>query len=534
MAITETRPATQPPAVTSETERFVGLADHDPGGLAGFIGTGDHKALGRAYIFLSLLFGVAAYVLDGLYRAQQSKDFLPSDRVGGIYSLGHVTLVLLCAIPLFIGLATYLAPLQVGSRTLAFPRAAALAFWGWLLGSVLVCTAYAINGGPDGTRAKGVDLFYVSLALVMVSIMIATVCVLTTIIALRAPGLRLTRIPLFAWSMVVAGSLWLLTMPVLIGNMLLIYIDHHYGTGSSFAQAQWSQLWWAFAQPQIYVVAIPALGAISDIVATLSGVRQQNRGVMMVAIGAFGVLSFGAFAQPALSPDILDQALYIAMGVLILLPLLGLVAGWATTLRAGKPLLKSSLLFALGSGAMLLLATFAGAVNTLKQMRLHDAAWLERGTPPFADGQMLLVVSAVVLAGLGALVHWSPKLFGRFAAEGPAKLAALVGLVGGLLAGLPLVVFGFSVKYSGLADSAKTLNGISAFGSLLMVIAIVVVVVALISGRGGEKPEPDAWGRGQSLEWATGSPPMPANFDLLDVVTSAEPLLDATESQEAS
>jgi len=533
MAITETRPATQPPAVTSETERFVGLVDHDPGGLAGFIGTGDHKALGRAYILVALLFGVVGYALDGVYRAQQAKDFLPADRVGEIYSLGHVTFVLLCVIPLFIGLATYLAPLQVGSRTIAFPRAAALAFWGWLLGSYLVITSYVINGGPDGSRAKGVDLFYVSLALAIVSILVATVCVLTTVIALRTPGLRLTRIPLFAWSMVVAGSLWLLTLPVLLATMLLVYIDHHYGNGSSFSQAQWGQLSWAFAQPQIYVVAIPAVGAISDIIATLSGVRQQNRGVMMTAVAAFGILSFGAYAQPAWSPEVMNQALYVAMGVLILLPLLGLVAGWVTTLQAGKPLLRSSLLFSLGAAVTLLLATFAGVLYGLKQMQLHDAAWIERGTPPFADGQMLLVVSAALLAGLGALVHWAPKLFGRFVADGLAKVAALVGLAGGLLAGLPLMVYGFSHKVSALVGAATTLNAISAFGSLLVVIAIVLVVVALVAGRGGEQPTADAWGRGQSLEWAADSPPMAANFDLIDRVSSAEPLLDALEAQEA-
>jgi heme/copper-type cytochrome/quinol oxidase subunit 1 len=534
MAITETRPAIETSDEPSPTDLVVGLADHDPGGLAGFIGTGDHKALGRAYIFGALLLGVAAVALDGLYHAHQAKSFLPNDTVGQIYTLSHIGLVLLFAIPLFIGLGTYLTPLQVGARTIAFPRAAALAFWGWIIGALLLIGAYVINGGPDGGRFKGVDLSYVALALIIVSILLATVCILTTVIALRTPGLHLTRIPMFSWAMVVAGSLWIFTLPVLLGNILLIYVDHHYGDGSSFSQAQWGQLWWFFGPPQVYVVAIPALGAITDMVATLAGRRLERRGLMMTAIAAFGLLSFGAYAQPYYSPQILNQAVYVFMGVAIVLPMLALLAGWVTTLRGSKPLLKSSLLFSLGGAVTLLIATFGGALYVIKPLQLHDPAWIDRGTPPFADGQMLLVVSATALVGLGALVHWAPKLFGRFVADGPAKLAAVVGLVGGLLAGLPLLVYGFSLKVSGLADSASALNGASAAGGMMMVVAIILVVIGLISGGRGEELADDAWGRGQTIEWATTSPPPLNDFGLLPLVESAEPLLDATDSQEAS
>ena len=533
MAITETRPATESSDDAAETDLFVGLADHDPDGIAGFIGTGDHKALGRAYIIASLLFGIGAVGLDAAYRAHQAKSFLPSGSVNQIYTLGHLGLVLLFAIPLFLGLATFLVPLQVGARTIAFPRAAALGFWGWFIGSGLLIGAHIANGGPDGGRFKAVDLAYVALALIIVSILVASVSILTTVIALRTPGLSMFDLPSFSWAMVVAGSLWLLTLPVLLANILLIYVDHHYGDGSAFAKAQWSQLWWFLAQPQVYVVAIPALGAITDIVATFSGGRQPRRGVTMALIGGFGVLTFGAAAQPQYSPKVLDEALYVFMGIVILLPLLGLMASWASMLRGGKPLLKSSLLFALGSAATLLVGTLAGALYVIKQLQLHDQAWLSRGTPPFAEGHLLIVVAAATLAGLGAVVHWSPKIFGRFVADGPAKLAALVGIAGGLLASLPLMVYGFSVKFTGLADSAKTLDGVSSVGSALLVVAIVVVGIGLLTGR-GETPADDAWGRGQSLEWATSSPPPPANFGLLAPVESAEPVLDAAEPQEAS
>ena len=170
----------------------------------------------------------------------------------------------------------------------------------------------------------------------------------------------------------------------------------------------------------------------------------------------------------------------------------------------------------------------------IKPLQLHDAVWIERGATPFADGQMLLVVAAATLASLGGLIHWAPKIFGRFAAEGLAKLAAVVALVGGLLAGLPLMVVGFSVKFDGLTGAAKALQGISAFGLVLMFVAIAAVVIGLLTGDGDNKPEADAWGRGQTLEWIAASPPTAADFYALDPVRSAEPLLDINEAQEAS
>ena len=192
---------------------------------------------------------------------------------------------------------------------MAFPRAAAMAFWGWLVGSGLVVAAYAIDGGPAGGRAKAVDLSFAGLALVLASLLVASICIVTTVIALRTPGLWLDRVPMFSWSMVVAGTVWLLTLPVLLANILLIYIDHHYGRPSSFGIGfnQWPQISWAFAQPQIYVVAIPALGIANDVVATLSGARQQHRSAMMATIGAFGILTLRRLRPAGLLPERLQR-----------------------------------------------------------------------------------------------------------------------------------------------------------------------------------------------------------------------------------
>ena len=535
MAITETRPPTESTVDEAEPERFIGLADHEQGGAAGFLGTGDHLSLGRAYILVSLVLGVLAFADAAVYTADESRTH-PSfaQHLFQIYTSSRITLVFVLAIPLVIGLATCITPLQVGANTVAFPRAAAMAFWGWLVGSGLVIAAFAIDGGPAGGRAKAVDLSYAGLVLVVVSLLVATVCILTTVVALRTPGLWLDRVPMFSWSMVVAGSVWLFTLPVLLGNVLLVYVDHHYGSPSSFGIGfnQWPQISWTFTQPQIYAVLIPVLGITNDVVATLTGARQPHRSTMMAVIGAFGILCFGAWVQPAYYPDVYNEALFIAMSVLIILPMLGALGGWAMTLRGGRPLLKSPLLFVLGAALVALLATLAGGLFTIKQLRLHDASgWAHLAvTLPYVDGHFLLVLSAATLASLGGVVYWCPKIFGRMANDGLAKLAALVGVVGGLVAGLPLLVYGFALKASSLKDAAHFLNGTSALGTALVAVAVALVLVAILLGSRG--PDDDAWGVGQTLEWSVPSPAPAGAFGPLDRLSSAEPLLDRAEQGE--
>jgi heme/copper-type cytochrome/quinol oxidase subunit 1 len=534
MAITETRPETEPVAETAEVERYVGLPEQDQPGLLGFVGSADHTSIGRIYVVLSLLFGVVGFALAGVNEADLTRSN-PWKHLFQVYTASRVSLVFLFAIPLLVGLATVITPLQVGANTVAFPRAAAAGLWGWIIGSGLVIASYAVDGGPLGGHTKAVDLTYAGFALVIVALLVASTCIVTTVVSLRAPGMFLDRVPMFSWSMVVAASVWLLSLPVLLGNIVLVYVDHHYGRPAFFAAGpnQWTQISWTFAQPAIYAIAIPVLGIASDSVAAMTGRRMPHRSTVMALIGAFGILSFGAWAQPVYYSDVYNEALFIAFSVLIILPVLGLLGGWGATLRGGRPTLASPLLYAVGAGVLALIATVAGAIYGIKALDLHDPAWAKLATTlPFADGLFMLVVSATALGAIGGVVLWSSKLFGRVAQEGLAKLGAAVGTIGGLVAGLPLLVYGFAVKAHGLKDSNHFLRGTSAFGDALVLLAIVIAVAALISG--GRTDEPDPWGDGQTFEWQTASPAAGGGFGQLEPVTSAEPLLDlAAAEQEA-
>jgi heme/copper-type cytochrome/quinol oxidase subunit 1 len=520
MALTDTRPESGTVSATAS-----GTEVTSPVNL---LGTGDHKAIGIVYITVALVFGVAGWIATALWGVHQVGDqnFLSADASTTLFTGGHVGLVLLVIIPLLLGLGTYVVPLQVGANTIAFPRAASAALWTWLLAGGVFIVANAIDGGIGGGREKAADLGLLALVGMVLAIGIATVCVITTAIALRTPGLSLDRAPFFTWAMVVGGSVWLLTLPVLIANVALIYVDHRYGRPSDYGvpASQWAQVSWLIGQPQIYAFMIPGLGIISDIVATLAGVRQANRGLVYVGIGGFAVLSVGAWAQPYFYTKVQDEAVYAGMALLIVLPVLLLLAAWATTLRSGKATTKSPLALALASGLLLLLAVLAGALYVITPLKLRETA-------VYSTGQYALVVAAVLTAAIAGLMYWAPKMTGRLAADGIGKINVLVLLGGGALAGLPLIVLGFATRFDGLSSKsvANACYGISAAGAALLALGVLLGLIALITTGRGASVEGDAWGTGQSLEWACPSPPPTGNFGELAVVRSPEPLLDAAE-----
>ena len=520
MSITDARPQSATDAASASTAPAAGSGS--------LLGSGDHRAIGLVYVVLSLLFGAAAFVaflLGQLHLVQTS--FLSNSASDTLLNASELGFVLLVAVPLFIGLATCIIPLQVGSATIAFPRAAAMALWTWVLSSGLFIIANSIDGGIGGGRDRAVDLGLLAIVGLILALLLATTCVVTTVIALRTPGMSLDRVPMFSWSMFVAGSVWMLTLPVLVANVVLIYVDHHYGRPSEFgvSSVQGLQIGWAISQPQIYAYVIPVFGIAADIIATLSGRRQPNRGAMLVAIGAFGALSVGAYAQPYFFPEVRDQIVWAAMGVLIILPVLAILGGWGALLKGGKPTLRSPLPLALVSVVLVLLAVLAGALGALTPLQLRE-------TPYVAVGQLALIIAAAVTSGTAGVIHWAARLGGRRAPEPLGLLGVLVLLGGGALAGLPLIVLGFSTKFTGLADASDLLQYLSIAGAALLALGSVLALLALLASFRGEEAPADPWGTGQTLEWMSTS--TSGDSAELDTVTSAEPLLDAAAgSQEA-
>ncbi len=517
-------------------------------GLASLFGSGDHKVIGRLFIGFSLLMGIGSFAALGLTALSQKAgtSFPKADWVLQLSTLGRVGAVFFFLVPLFLGLAVYVCPLQVGAATVAFPRAVAASFWTWLVASALAVVAYAGNGGPGGGDEKLVDLSYFATGVAIVALLVVAIAVATTVVTFRADGMTLDRVPFFSWSMVVAAGVWALTLPVLLAEFVLIYVDHRYGGPGDFASPtkQWGYISWAFAAPQAFAYAVPALGIAADGISTLTRSRQPQRGFVFTAIGAAGVLSIGAWVQPAFYGKIFTNEVFVVWSVLLALPVLMFVGGIGGSLARGRFSGKSPVLAGLLAVVGLLLAAVGAALFAISPLRLHEAAkvypdavadvtkntWFQ----PLAQvGVFGMIVLAGAVAAVGGLAYWGPKITGKNVADGAGKAAAPLLLLGALLFGTPFIVMGLSGRWNGLGETGTvdTLSLIATAGAGVAVLGLLAIALGLLMSLTGSAAADDPWGAGQTLEWATSSPPARGNFGALPVVTSAEPLLDVASGE---
>jgi len=523
----------------------------------------DHKSIGRLWIGASLLFLVLISIL-GIVTNLERLSLGGAEIFGSnasyfqgwvLYRTGAIFLV---AIPLFIGIATVIVPLQVGAPSLAFPRLAAAAFWSWFIGAIIhIISFFGADGGlgpTNATRQEGTLLTMVSLGFIIVALLAASITIATTIIALRPAGMSLQRVPVFAWSMLVATSVWLLSLPVLIANLIFAYVDLQGREPIAFGNRDelWANLEWAWSQPQIYAYAIPVLGVIAEVVPPMFKQRQVNRDVILGLIGLFGLLSFGAWAQSALSvgadpvfqnpelPDseqgnfIYEEFLFIAFALIAVVPVLGILGGLADTIRRGKfPKPNAGFMGAAMGVNLLLMGVIAGEVRAFPFLweALHDNHVLLSS----ATAQLTFIFAAVIASGIGALAYWAPKIFGGYTADPLGMLGAALLFGGAALAGAADLGSAFAgqpdISIEDLNNGTIETMNVLAFVGIIMIAggALATVGFVLPALRSSELLPDDPWD-GHTLEWAAPSPPPVGNFvEPIAKVRSAEPVLDEFE-----
>ncbi|HET9609726.1 MAG TPA: cbb3-type cytochrome c oxidase subunit I [Acidimicrobiales bacterium] len=518
-----------------------------PTGLAAVVGSGDPRTIGKLFVGTSLLFLIVAAVVGALVGIEQydvaGSEVFAADTAVRVSTLHTTVLLLLGALPLLVGLATAVVPLQIGARTVAFPRATAAAYWVWLVAGGLVLASYAIDGGPYGTDPDAVALYVAGLVTVLVALAVATVSVVTTVLTLRAPGMTLRRSPLFAWSMLVAGSVWLLTLPVLAAGLLVAYLDLRYGQqflGGS--DGIYNRMSWLFWQPTLYVFAVPALGIVADVVPVFAQRRHKRHGAALGLLGLAAALGFGAWAQLGATADGSDapapwlyEGPWVAVGFIAIVPVLGLLGLWTGTLRAGKVKLGTPLVLAQLAGLLILLGVAAGGATVIEGLDLAGTTWM--------TAQTTLVLTGTVLAALGGVAFWAPKLYGKLLPDALTRLGGTLVFLGALAAGVAqaiagaldqsqLVGAGSETVSAGDLDTVEALNLVSGIGLAAVAAGLLVVGLGLLARRSGDGPGDDPWA-GHTLEWATTSPPPVGNFASLPEITSEAPVYDARHAAAA-
>jgi|688.fasta_scaffold38126_5 heme/copper-type cytochrome/quinol oxidase subunit 1 len=507
-------------------------------GIGSWATTTDHKKIGRLFVGTALVLAAAAAVVGALLGFERISasgySILDLDSIEQLNALYRVVLAFGVALPLMLGIAIAIVPLQIGSKAISFGRVALFGFWMWFAGLGVIIYSIAANGGPGGGNAKMVDLFLIGVIVTAAGGLAATVSLVTTVLTSRAPGMDLSRVPMLSWASLTGGVALLLTLPVVIGTTIYLYVDHHYGRlafGANKGVNDW--LGWSLTQPQTYVFGAVGVGVVAEIATVAGGRRHPLRAILLVGAGVLTVAALGGATQvqhavtwtdSSGSDRVKDLIPFLIFNGLPLLGALVVLAGSAFALAKGKPRIIAPLVPAfLGLG--MVLAGMAG--HLIGQFGPAGLA----GTV-FEEGEFNYVVYGTLLIGIGAVAYWGPKLWGRSLPQSAVFGLGALGFLGTVLASLPLYVAGFANQPAGVVDGftyggpQELWNALAAIGQGVIALTVILfILTALRAFRSGEAAGDDPWDA-QTLEWSVSSPAPADNFASVPVVASAEPLLD--------
>jgi cytochrome c oxidase subunit 1 len=507
----------------------------------GWGATADHKRLGALFLVGSLLFLLVGAAVGAVLRTELGREGVDLDiQYGRLLSLHSNVTTMLFLLPAWIGMASWLLPLQIGASRLAFPRLQAFALWLFLLGGSTLLAAYVLERpafdlaeglprpGPDQGANEATGLAIMGMVLVSVSILLAAMNLVVTVLKLRTTGLTLARLPMFSWSVLITCLALLLAIPVFLAGLSLLYLDRHFGgdlfVGSPAGNAVWRHTLWIFGRPEAFLVLLPGLGAACDIVATHARRPLLGEGAARQAMAVFALISFVTWTAGPGVADALVLPTYSVPTALVALPVAVVALVLLGTAFKGRPQLHISLLFL--SGFLLLVGL--GALNA------GVASLVGVEGRPWTTGHLHIVgFGAPTMLFFAAMYHWAPKMTGRHPSPRLGG-AAFLGLFGGFaLLGLGSYLLGYDGGPARLQDyeftaGATTFNPLAFLGALLVVLGLLAFVLdfsRIAVGRAGEEADDDPY-EGLTLEWATSSPPPPHNFETVPEVRSAQPLLD--------
>ena len=528
-----------------------------PGSAIGkILTTTDHKTIGLLYLTTSFFFFLAAGLMAMVIRAelgQPGLQIVSPEQYNQLFTMHGTIMMFLFAPPAAYGFANFIMPLQIGAPDMSFPRLNAFSYWLYLFGGMTVLAGFLTPEGAasfgwfayaplnDIIRSPqlGADLWIIGLLAAGLGTILGAVNFITTIITLRAPGMTMFRMPIFTWNMLVTSILVLLAFPVLTAAFFALLADRHLGAQVFNAETGgailWQHLFWFFGHPEVYIVALPFFGVITEIIPVFSRKPVFGYKGLVFATIAIGALSLTVWAHHMYATGAVLLPFFAFLSFLIAVPTGVKFFNWIGTMWRGQITFETPMLFALGFLITFLLGGLTGVQLAAPPIDFHVT-----DTYFVVAHFHYVLFGTVVFAFFGGVYYWFPKLTGRMMNDRLGKVHFWTLFVGFHLtflvqhwlgnAGMPRRYADYSP-----ADGFTTLHTISTIGAFVLGLSTLPFLynVFVSFKRGQQALGDDPWGFGNSLEWATSCPPPRHNFVTIPRIRSERPAFDLHYPQAA-
>jgi cytochrome c oxidase subunit I len=519
-------------------------------GLLAWLVTTDHKRIGIMYLGFTMLFFMIGGVLALLVRSQLAvpeSSLFSQHQYNQYFTMHGSTMLFLFVIPVGAGFGNYLLPLMIGAKDMAYPRINALSLWLIPLAAVLMFSSFFVDGGTASagwtsyvpmtsktfSPGPGVDLWILGVQLLGVSSVGGAINFLVTAFTMRAPGMTLIRMPILAWMIVTTSVLVLFATPVLAGVLTMLFLDRNVGT-TFFDPREggnpvlWQQLFWFYSHPAVYIMILPAMGIVSEILPVFSRKPLFGYKAVIFAGAGIGILGFTVWMHHMFATGLSVPLTSVTMAttMLIAVPSGVKMFNWLGTMWGGSISMKTPMLFAVGFLFLFLIGGVDGVFHAIVPIdyAINDTYWV-------VSHIHYVLFGGAVMGVFAGIYFWFPKMTGKFMDEALGKIHFAFMFVGMNLAFMPMHILGLKGMPRRIAYYQSDLgwdiwNLISTIGAFMIAVGMLFFIFNFLKSLSGPKTAGDDPWEGNSLEWLTSSPPPEHNFERLPEINSERPTFD--------